>query len=125
MPRSEAEVVVAFNDAINARDHDGVVSLMAPDHRFVDSAGAVVEGRQACSAAWASFFASFPDYRNVFESIGVVAPGQVVVSGRSTCAFEPLNGPARWHVSVAGGQVLEWRVEDLAEPDPGAGPPQA
>ena len=80
---------------------------MSPDHRFVDAAGGVVDGRQACSAAWASFFASFPDYRNVFESIRVVAPGQVVVSGRSACALAPPNGPARWHVSVADGQVVE------------------
>lgn len=110
-----ADLVVAFNEAINAQDLDGLCALMSSDHRFVDSAGATVVGRESCRSAWASFFESFPDYRNLFDSITVVAPGQVVVEGRSECAFEPLHGPARWHAIVADGSILEWRVDDPAE----------
>lgn len=105
---------MAFNEAINARDLDGLGALMSSDHRFVDSAGRAVVGRDACLTAWASFFESFPDYRNVFDNITVIAPGQVVIDGRSECAFEPLHGPARWHATVAAGSILEWRVEQLA-----------
>ena len=113
---SSIDVVVAFNDAINARDLVDLVALMAPDHLFVDSAGSTVAGRDACRAAWASFFESFPDYRNVFETIDVFPDGEIVATGRSVCSFEALDGPARWHTSVANGQVTTWRVEDPLDP---------
>jgi ketosteroid isomerase-like protein len=109
-----AELVVAFNHAINTQNLEGLCALMSPDHQFVDSAGGTVVGKDSCRSAWASFFESFPDYRNVFEHVTVVAPGRVVVDGRSECAFEPLRGPARWHATVVGGSVLEWRVEEPA-----------
>ena len=103
--------MLAFNDAINAQDLAGLVRLMSPDHRFVDSAEQVVQGRAACRRAWASFFESFPDYRNVFNSIGVVEDGHVVADGRSECASPALHGAARWHATVAGDLIVEWRVE--------------
>jgi hypothetical protein len=109
---AEADVIVAFNEAINAQDLVGLCDLMSSDHRFVDSAGGTVIGKESCRAAWASFFDSFPDYRNVFDRITVVAPGQATIDGRSECTFEPLHGPARWHATVAGGLIVEWRVED-------------
>jgi len=111
MGETVADVVVAFNEAINVQDLDGLCALMSPEHRFVDSAGGSVVGKESCRLAWASFFESFPDYRNVFDRITVPAAGQVVVDGRSECAFAPLHGPARWHATVVGGLIVEWRVE--------------
>jgi ketosteroid isomerase-like protein len=108
------DLVVAFNEAINAQDLDALCALMSSDHRFVDSAGGTVIGKESCRSAWASFFEAFPDYRNLFDNVTVVAPGQVVVNGRSECAYEPLRGPARWHATVEAGSILEWRVEDPA-----------
>jgi ketosteroid isomerase-like protein len=107
-----ADTARAFNDAINAGDLDRLCALMSPDHRFVDSAGGTAVGRAACRSAWASFFDSFPDYRNVPEHIDVVEPGRVVIDGRSECSFEPLRGPARWHALVVDGAIAEWRVEE-------------
>jgi ketosteroid isomerase-like protein len=108
---TEDEVVMAFNEAINSRDLERLSVRMSPDHRFVDSAGQAVLGKEACRAAWASFFEAFPDYRNVFDRVMVEAPGQVVADGRSECATEALSGPARWRATVADGLVVEWRVE--------------
>ncbi|MCB1015301.1 MAG: nuclear transport factor 2 family protein [Acidimicrobiales bacterium] len=112
MGRSPADTVVAFNEAINARDLDRLVALMTPGHRFVDAAGGVVEGRDAGREAWRSFFESFPDYRNVFTAVAVRSPSEVVALGHSECTVEALRGPARWHAVVAGDLVDEWRVED-------------
>lgn len=105
-------VVEAFNDAINRADLDALVALMTDDHRFVDSAGSVTAGRIACAEAWRSFFASFPDYRNVFESVTHEAAGPVVATGHSTCTAAALAGPARWEARVLDGLVAEWRVCD-------------
>jgi ketosteroid isomerase-like protein len=107
-----ADLVVAFNNAINTQDLDGLSALMSSDHRFVDSAGGAVVGKDACRSAWASFFESVGDYRNIFDTITMLEPGRVVVDGRSECSFEPLRGPARWHATVVDGSILEWRVEE-------------
>ena len=101
----------AFNDAITARDLDGLAALMSADHRFVDGAGGTVEGKEACVDAWRGFFAAYPDYRNHFESVVEEQAGVVHATGRSTCSNEPaLVGPAHWWASVRDGLVTEWRV---------------
>jgi dihydrofolate reductase/ketosteroid isomerase-like protein len=111
------ETVVAFNECINSRDLDGLGALMAEEHTFVDSAGSRVEGRAACVEAWRGFFASFPDYRNVFDTTEAGGDGDVVtVTGRSECSVPELSGPARWRARVRAGVVEEWRVYEHREP---------
>jgi len=111
---SEVEVVVAFNDAINARDLDALTALMSDDHRFVDSEGATVDGKAACTDAWRGFFAAFPDYRNVFDDVRSREPGVVDVVGRSECSVAELDGPARWHAEVRADKVALWQVSTVA-----------
>jgi ketosteroid isomerase-like protein len=106
------DVVVAFNDAINAGDLAQLEALMSDDHRFVDASGGEVRGRPACLDAWRGFFAGFPDYRNVFDHVEEVASGEVVATGRSECSDPRLDGPARWSASVVDGQVRRWQVDD-------------
>jgi ketosteroid isomerase-like protein len=103
------ETAAAFNDRINARDLAGLAALMTDDHTFVDSEGSTVEGRVACVEAWRGFFAAFPDYRNVFDSLH--DHGEVVaIAGRSECSDPALNGPALWTATVRDGLVAQWRV---------------
>ena len=55
------------------------------------------------------FFKTYPDYRNHFaiiESRGDL----VLVIGHSTCAYDPLEGPALWTAKVADERMAEWRV---------------
>jgi uncharacterized protein (TIGR02246 family) len=101
-----------FNDAINRQDLPALAELMTDDHRFVDSAGSAIEGRDACTGAWREFFASFPDYRNRFDAVHVDGDA-VTVEGRSDCTVPELAGPARWHVRLRGGLVAEWQVTDV------------
>ena len=42
-----AAVVLAFNEAINGRDLATLAGLMTESHRFIDSEGATVDGRNA------------------------------------------------------------------------------
>jgi len=106
-----ATVAERFNDAITHRDIDGLATLMSDDHRFIDTEGGTVSGKQACLAAWRGFFESFPDYRNVFTSFST--RGEVVVIvGRSECSEPALAGPALWTATIVGDQVAEWHVHD-------------
>ena len=53
------DVACRFNSYINDADVDGLTSMMTDDHRFTDSAGSVVSGKAAVTAAWNSFFKPF------------------------------------------------------------------
>jgi ketosteroid isomerase-like protein len=114
---ADEAVVLAFNAAINRRDLAGLGRLMADDHRFIDTAGDTVTGKPACMEAWRGFFASFPDYRNVFDNLRSRSGGIVEVHGRSECSVAALDGPARWRAVVADGLVVEWRVFDATDLD--------
>jgi ketosteroid isomerase-like protein len=109
-PIDEVAVVTAFNEAINASDLDRLGALMTDAHRFVDSAGATIDGKVACLDAWRGFFAAFPDYRNVFEECRRTGDGLVFVRGRSVCSVPELDGPAEWRVVVRDGCVDQWQV---------------
>jgi ketosteroid isomerase-like protein len=113
MARAHEAVVIAFNDAINAGDHHALTALMTEDHRFVDPAGATVDGRPACTEAWRGFFAAFPDYRNVFTEVTSDDAGAVEVLGHSTCSVPELAGPARWRALVTDGRVALWQVSEV------------
>ena len=106
---SQQSVVLSFNDCINARDLDGLVRMMTEDHRFIDTAGAVVSGKPACTEAWRGFFAAFPDYRNIFEHLHDKGDA-VIVEGRSECSDPRLNGPGLWRAVVNGSSIAEWRI---------------
>ena len=71
---SPVSIVSRFNARINAANLDGSASMLTDDHRFIDSAGAIVSGRAAVIAAWTSFFKAFPDYRNAFAQHKVYGP---------------------------------------------------
>jgi ketosteroid isomerase-like protein len=103
------EISVRFNDAINALDIKALAAQMTPDHRFIDTEGMIVDGKEACVGAWTGFFAAFPDYRNHFERLesrGDLA----IIAGRSSCSDSRLDGPALWTARVRHGLVAEWRV---------------
>jgi ketosteroid isomerase-like protein len=111
-----AVVVGEFNDAINRRDLDGLAGLMTDGHRFSDGAGGHVDGKAACIEAWQGFFASFPDYRNVFTDVVHEGAGVVTVRGHSVCSVPELDGPAHWRAVVVGDLVDAWHVT-AADPD--------
>jgi ketosteroid isomerase-like protein len=114
MGSADEAVALAFNAAINRGDLPGLGRLMADDHRFIDTAGNTFTGKPGCLEAWRGFFASFPDYRNVFDIIRSRPGGVVEAQGRSECSVAVLAGPARWRAVVANGLVVEWRVFDAA-----------
>ena len=45
-----------FVERINAGDIDGIVALMVPDHRFVDSLGREILGREDMKSAWVEYY---------------------------------------------------------------------
>jgi predicted SnoaL-like aldol condensation-catalyzing enzyme len=109
------QVVLAFNDCINTQDIAGLSALMTNDHTFIDSSNEVHQGKAMMVAGWTEFFHRYPDYRNHFTRLETRG-NLVLVTGYSTCAYDPLDGPAIWTAKVETGRIAEWRVYlDTAE----------
>ncbi len=102
-------IVLQFNEYINNRNLTGLSNLMTDDHLFIDSSDEVHSGKELMREGWQRFFEQYADYRNHF-SIIESRGNLVLIIGHSTCAFEPLDGPALWTAKVENDLVAEWRV---------------
>ena len=75
-PRA-ATIVRQFVERINAHDVEGIVGLLAPDHRFVDSLGTVFEGEESLRAGWRGYLRMVPDY--LIEIERLIDDGEAVI----------------------------------------------
>ena len=124
MSDSAEGVVEAFVRAINRQDVDALAELMTEEHRFVDSLGKVVVGRERMRAGWKGYFAMVPDYTIVVDETYVDGPLVVLLgTGQGTYASGGQTAPEnRWATPVAlrafveNGKVAEWRVYSDNEP---------
>jgi len=124
MPKSPQTVAHAFVKAINHRDIDKLSELMSDDHRFVDSLGTVVQGREKMRDGWAGYFRMVPDYTATVDE--TFSEGAIVVmlgSAEGTYAKDgqllPENfwrTPAAWRAQIKDEKIAEWRVYADNEP---------
>lgn len=124
MNDSSIAVATAFVRAISRQDADTLAELMAVDHRFIDSLGNVVEGREKMHAGWLGYFRMVPDYALAIEE--TYAEGPVVlllgVAQGTYTADGTLKPENRWQAPVAirafveEGKLAEWRIYADNEP---------
>jgi len=121
---SPESIAHAFLRAINRQDVNALVALMAPDHRFVDSLGKMVEGSERLREAWTAYFRMIPDYTVAIEET-YPSEGAVVLLGVAQGTYTrngALLAENRWQTPVAvraqieDGLIVEWRVYADNEP---------
>ncbi len=106
-------VALLHNENINARNLEGIIALMADNHRFIDIENRV-EDKEQMKTSWKEFFDEFPDYVNVFHS--VISRGNfVILLGHSECSVSSLDGPAIWTAKIENDQVAEWHIYENTE----------
>ena len=124
MNKTAEAAAQAFVRAINRQDLDGLVALMTPEHRFVDSLGNRVVGREKMRAGWAGYFKMVPDYSIAIEETFCDGP-VVLMLGVAEGTYAPdgnVKPENRWKTPVAlraqaeDGLVTEWRVYADNEP---------
>lgn len=117
-------VAQAFLRAINRQDANRLAELMSPAHRFIDSLGNIVEGRDTMREAWAAYFRMVPDYTLAIEEFYPSDP-IVVMLGIASGTYNrdgKLHPENRWQTPIAiralveDDLVAEWRV--FADNDP-------
>jgi uncharacterized protein (TIGR02246 family) len=124
MSGSAEGVARAFVRAINRQDVDALAELMTEEHRFVDSLGNVIAGRDRMRAGWKSYFGMVPDYKVAVEEIHCDGP-VVVMLGTAQGTYAAAGHrvaenhwqtPAAFRVQVEHSKVTEWRVYADNEP---------
>jgi ketosteroid isomerase-like protein len=121
---SAESIAHAFVRAINRQDAEQVAALMSPTHRFIDSLGNLVEGRDKMRENWAAYFRMVPDYTVAIEEIYPSDPVVIMIGvAQGTYSRDgKLNPKNRWQTPVAiralveEGLVAEWRVYADNEP---------
>lgn len=117
-------VAHAFVRAINRQDVDALVNLMTEEHRFIDSLGNVVDGREKMRTGWTKYFRMVPDYTVAIEETFCDGP-VVAMLGMAQGTFSPdgqLKPENRWTTPTAfrafidEQKVAEWRVYCDNEP---------
>ncbi len=124
MSDSAIAVAQAFVRAINRQDVAALAELMSPGHRFTDSLGNMVEGREKMRAGWAAYFRLAPDYSLAIEefySSGPVVVMLGIAQGTYTRdgTLKPENRwqtPAALRAMVQDGLISEWQVYADNEP---------
>jgi len=124
MSNSAEAVAGAFVRAINRQDADALADLMAEQHRFVDSLGQAVVGREKMRAGWKGYFSLVPDYTITVDE--TFCDGTIVVllgTAQGTYAaggnLKPENRwktPVALRASVEGDRISEWQVYADNEP---------
>jgi ketosteroid isomerase-like protein len=123
-PQRVAEHFVA---TINAHDVEGLASLMTSDHRFIDSLGTVVEGRDAMREGWTFYFSMVPDYHLDISHCFVAEDGkaEAMLVGVASGSYwsngikrldSSWSTPAAVRATIRDGQVAEWQVYADNEP---------
>jgi ketosteroid isomerase-like protein len=124
MPKSPQTTARAFVKAINDRDIDKLWKLLSDEHRFVDSLGTVIHGREKMRDGWAAYFRMVPDYAVIVDE--TFSEGAIIVMLGAAQGTYVKDGqllkenfwqtPAAWRAQIRDEKVVEWRVYADNEP---------
>jgi ketosteroid isomerase-like protein len=122
--KSPESVTNAFLRALNRQDVDAMTALMSPGHRFIDSLGAAVEGRDNMRKCWMGYFLMVPDYSLAIEETYVNGPVVLLLGaaqgtyarGGKLAQANAWRTPIALRAFVEDGLIAEWRV--YADNDP-------
>jgi hypothetical protein len=118
------DVTQAFVQRINSQDAVGLAALMTEDHRFTDSLGNAVVGREAMRAGWVGYFGMVRDYRLTGDT-WLCEGSLVVMLGTASGTYSPDGSlrpercwttPACIRALIRGNLVAEWQVYADNEP---------
>lgn len=124
MEKSLESVAQEFVNAINRQDLETLATLMPEEHRFIDSLGRVLVGRDKVRAGWVEYFRMVSDYSIELHETFIHGPvvvmlglaqGSYAVDGQLT-ELDRWSSPAVFRAFIDDDKVKEWRVYADNEP---------
>ena len=112
---SPLDLAFQFVEFINRRDLDGLASLMADDHIFIDLSGEVHRDREALIDGWRSYFNQFPEYMIHLAEVYIFGD-RVALVGRTTGSHtgqprhEEFQGTVIWVAETHKGKLKRWQL---------------
>ena len=111
------QIFYNFVDAINEHNVDKLCSLMTDDHKFIDSQGNEIIGREKMREGWVGYFQFFPDYNieitDIFLNEDTVAAfgfASATFQGQSDRKENNWHLPASWKAIIKNGKIDLWQV---------------
>ena len=107
-----------FVDAINEHNVEKLYSLMTEDHKFIDSYGNEVSGKDKMRSGWIEYFHWFPDY-NIEITDLFIENNTIAAFGFAGGSFQGnkynylenyFRIPAAWKVTVENDKIKLWQV---------------
>lgn len=118
------QVVLKFEEAINAHNPEAVCALMTSDGVFVDSLDNRIQGTAKLRAAWEGYFKMVPDYS--------ISHAEIFADGNTVAIFGSAQGtfskdgklskqnswktPGAWRAVIKEGKIAVWQVYADNEP---------
>jgi ketosteroid isomerase-like protein len=123
-PANPIEVVLQYEQLINAHNVQAICALMTVDGEFIDSLGNRIRGTQKLHSAWEGYFKMVPDY--------IVSHSEIFAANDTVAMFGLAQGtfakdgvlkkenfwktPAAWRAVVKDGKIAVWQVYADNEP---------
>jgi limonene-1,2-epoxide hydrolase len=113
----DKQIIYDFVNAINEHDVDKICSLITEDHKFIDSQGNEVVGKEKMRTGWIGYFRWFPDYK--IEITNMFFNGDIFAGfGFAGGTFQGLSNrkenywclPASWKAVIKNGKIHLWQV---------------
>ena len=107
-----------FVDAINEHNVEKLYSLMTEDHKFIDSYGNEVSGKDKMRSGWIEYFHWFPDYNieitDLFIENNTIAAFGFAGGSFQGSKYNYLENyfriPAAWKVTIENDKIKLWQV---------------
>jgi ketosteroid isomerase-like protein len=109
---SSEAVVRTFIERINDHDVAGIVAMCTNEHRFIDSLGQALKGREQLRRAWSDYLQLFSDYRIEVETL-IAAGSTVLVAGEASAMATVHGSKAPWRIPAAWRAEVEVDLVDL------------
>jgi len=115
--KKDKHIIQNFVDAINEHNVDKISSHLTEDHKFVDSQGNEVIGKEHMKTGWIGCFQWFPDYK--IEITDIFFNGDTIaLFGFASGTFQDRNDrkenywrlPASWKAILKNGKINLWQV---------------
>ena len=118
------EVVLRFEEHINAHNIEAICALMTSGGEFIDSLGNGIQGLAKLRSAWEGYFKMVPDYSithlKIFangDTVAVFGSAQGTFSQDGRISKENFwKTPAAWRAVIKDGKIAVWQVYADNEP---------